>query len=75
MICQTFNQIYLVGGKDLSELKAQTLFESLTVIKDPRVERTRLHSLRDILVIAICAMICGAEDWAAMEEFGEAKQE
>jgi predicted transposase YbfD/YdcC len=59
----------------LSQLKAQTLFESLTVIKDPRVERTKLHSLIDILVIAICAMICGAEDWEDMAEFGEAKQE
>ncbi len=59
----------------MSQLKAQTLFESLTVIKDPRVERTKLHSLIDILVIAICAMICGAEDWEDMAEFGEAKQE
>ncbi len=59
----------------MSELKAQTLFESLTVIKDPRVERTRLHSLIDILVIAMCAMICGAEDWEDMAEFGLAKQE
>ncbi len=59
----------------MSELKAQTLFESLTIIKDPRVERTRLHSLIDILVIAMCAMICGAEDWEDMAEFGLAKQE
>jgi predicted transposase YbfD/YdcC len=59
----------------LSQLKAQTLFESLTLIKDPRVERTKLHSLVDILVIAICAMICGAEDWEDMAEFGLAKQE
>jgi predicted transposase YbfD/YdcC len=59
----------------LSQLKAQTLFESLTVIKDPRVERTKLHSLIDILVIAICAMICGAEDWEDMADFGLAKQE
>ena len=59
----------------MSQLKAQTLFESLTFIKDPRVERTKLHSLIDILVIAICAMICGAEDWEDMAEFGEAKQD
>ncbi len=59
----------------MSQLKAQTLFESLMVIKDPRVERTKLHSLIDILVIAICAMICGAEDWEDMAEFGLAKQE
>ncbi|MCA1624042.1 MAG: ISAs1 family transposase [Acidobacteria bacterium] len=59
----------------MSELKVQPLFESLTIIKDPRIERTKLHSLIDILVIAICAMICGAEDWEDIAEFGEAKRE
>lgn len=38
-----------------------TLVECLSDLPDPRVERTRLHSLMDILVIAICAVLCGAE--------------
>jgi len=59
----------------LSQLKAQTLFESLTIIKDPRVERTKLHSLIDILVIAVCATVCGADNWEDIAEFGEAKRE
>jgi predicted transposase YbfD/YdcC len=39
-------------------------------LKDPRVERTREHKLIDILVIAICAIICGANDWEAVAEYG-----
>ena len=41
---------------------------------DPRRENRR-HLLLDIIVIAICAVICGANDWSAIEEFGIAKQE
>ena len=39
-------------------------------LKDPRVERTKEHNLLDILVIAICAVICGANDWEAVAEYG-----
>ena len=39
-------------------------------LKDPRVERTREHKLIDILVIALCAIICGANDWEAVAEYG-----
>ena len=43
------------------------------LLKDPRVERTKRHSLLDIIVIAICAAICGADDWVSVERFGNAK--
>ena len=59
----------------LKELKTKTLFESVGEIKDPRVERKKLHSLKDILVIAVCATIGGADGWEEIEEFGKAKQE
>ena len=44
-------------------------------LTDPRVERTKLHKLLDILVIAICAVIAGADNWEDVEEYGKAKQE
>jgi len=47
-------------------------FSSLT---DPRVERTREHHLDDILFIAIASIICGAEGWNDMEEFGKSKKD
>lgn len=49
------------------------LITHLEKITDPRREITKRHKLIDILVIAICATICGAEAWTEMEEFGEAK--
>lgn len=42
-------------------------------IEDPRVERTRRHDLLDIIVMAICAVICGADDWVDVEAWGNAK--
>ena len=59
----------------MSKLKAETLFESLRKVDDPRREHQKFHSLFDILVISICATICAAEHWTEIQEFGEAKQE
>lgn len=44
-------------------------------LDDPRIDRTRLHKLSDIVVIAICAVICGADSWVDVETFGNAKYE
>ena len=57
----------------MKQLKAKPLFERIDEIKDPRIERKKLH-LKNILVIAVCA-ICGADNWEDIAEFGEAKRE
>jgi predicted transposase YbfD/YdcC len=49
--------------------------EHFSDIEDPRIDRTKLHKLIDILVIAICAVIVGADNWEDVEEFGEARLE
>jgi len=51
------------------------LLDYFSEITDPRVDRTKLHKLEDILAIAICATICGAEGWYEMAFFGQCKQE
>jgi predicted transposase YbfD/YdcC len=43
-------------------------------LRDPRVERTKEHKLLDIIIIAICGTICGADGWVAIEQFGKAKE-
>jgi predicted transposase YbfD/YdcC len=44
-------------------------------LPDPRREtRNKLHRLTDLLVIATCAVIGGAESWEAIAEFGRAKE-
>jgi predicted transposase YbfD/YdcC len=50
-----------------------SLVAHFAVIVDPRIERTRDHKLVDILVIAICTLLCGGETFYDMEEFGLAK--
>jgi predicted transposase YbfD/YdcC len=42
-------------------------------IEDPRVERTRRYEVLDIIVIAVCAVICGADDWVDVVAWGQAK--
>jgi hypothetical protein len=51
------------------------LVEHFAEIDDPRIERTKRHKLTDILTIAILAVICGAEGWVGMENFGKAKHQ
>ena len=50
------------------------LLSILRELPDPRVERTKLHKFEDLLLIAICALLCGAESFEDMELFGDAKE-
>lgn len=50
------------------------LTEHFGDLPDPRIDRTKRHKLIDIVVIAICAVICGADDWVEVAMFGEAKE-
>ena len=45
-------------------------FAALT---DPRADRGQGHLLVDIVTIALCAVLCGADGWVAVETFGRAK--
>jgi hypothetical protein len=52
----------------------QSLVTHFGDIQDPRVERTKKHQLKDILVIAILAIIAGAQGWEDIENYGISKQ-
>ena len=54
-----------------SPTSIEVCFERLS---DPRVERTRAHRLSDLITLALCAIVCGANDWVAVETFGHAKE-
>lgn len=43
-------------------------------LEDPRLDRQKLHQLLDIIAIAICAVICGAETWVDIANFGKARE-
>ena len=50
-----------------------TLIDHFNNLTDPRIDRTKEHKLIDIVVIAICAVICGADGWVGMETYGKSK--
>jgi hypothetical protein len=52
-----------------------SIFEHFSNLTDPRIDRTKQHKLLDIVGLSICGVICGAEGWPEIEEFGHAKQE
>ena len=52
----------------------QTIADYFVAMEDPRIDRTKQHKLIDIITIAICAVICGADTWVAIETYGKAKK-
>jgi predicted transposase YbfD/YdcC len=51
------------------------LLDHVATVPDPRIARHRWHKLSDILVIAVCAVLCGAESYPAIEDFGQEREE
>ncbi len=43
-------------------------------LPDPRVDRARRHGLLDVVTIALCAVLCGADYWVDVDRFGRAKE-
>jgi len=57
----------------MDPLAAARLRSHVAALPDPRVERAKRHDLLDIVAIALCAVICGADTWVDVEAFGTAK--
>ena len=58
----------------MGRLPASSFQDSFATLTDPRCPDApnSRHSLRDMLLIAVCAVICGAEGWEDIEEYGTA---
>jgi hypothetical protein len=52
-----------------------SFLEHFANLKDPRIERSKEHLLKDIIAIAILAVLSGADGWVAREAYGNAKYE
>ncbi len=57
----------------MREGKGGQVMQCFGVLEDPRIDRCNRHQLLDI--IAICAVICGADSWVYVEMFGKNKEE
>jgi len=47
-----------------------TILECFSELTDPRLNRKKRHLLEDIVVLAICGILSGADDWVSIEAFG-----
>ena len=52
-----------------------SLTEHFGSLVDPRIDRTKRHNLMDIVTIALCGVIAGADSWVDVEAFGRRKAE
>ena len=59
----------------MEETQAPSITSFFSVLEDPRSDHTRRHKLIDIMTIAICGVICGADNWVELEQFGKSKEE
>jgi predicted transposase YbfD/YdcC len=57
------------------QIQPKSLAFHFSTLPDPRREHLREHSLIDILLISVCAMLCGAEGFVDFEQFGHARLE
>ena len=59
----------------MTEKPTQSIIQHFSSIEDPRVNRQKKHKRQDIFFISLCAVICGADNWVAIEAFGVAKEQ
>jgi len=57
----------------MKRVPVDTIYAYFGSVPDPRLDRTKRYSLKDIIVVAVCAVICGADGWVGVEEFGKSK--
>lgn len=50
-------------------------FVDSVVIIDPRIERCKIHMAESIVFLSLAAVLCGAQSWNAIEDFGVAKED
>jgi predicted transposase YbfD/YdcC len=58
----------------MSQSRSASLLAPFAPLTDPRMDRTKRHQLLDIIFIALCAVVSGANDCVAMAKFGQSKR-
>jgi len=57
----------------MKEIDGEGFLDYFGDLEDPRLDRKKLHSVSEILLVTLLAVICGAEGWQDIEDFGKAK--
>lgn len=58
----------------MNQFPEGSLLAHFSDLPDPRIERTKKHKLIDLIAIAICGVVCGADNWVEIAYFGEVKE-
>lgn len=53
----------------------RSITDHFSSLSDPRIHLKIRHQLIDVIVITLCAVICGADDWVEIAHFGRAKEQ
>jgi predicted transposase YbfD/YdcC len=64
-----------MGWQKLGMPDSNSLSSYFRQLEDPRIDRGKMHSLHDLLIISLCALLCGAESFVDMADFGRAQHE
>ena len=57
------------------EKSVGNFLDNFSTLEDPRSERNQLHSVDEIFLLTFCAVICGADGWQDVEDYGKSKLE
>jgi predicted transposase YbfD/YdcC len=68
---EIFDQVWRVRDK---EEQAGALRRALGKVRDPRIDRTKLHPLLNVLVMALCGALAGANGWDELAAFARARR-
>jgi len=52
----------------------ESLLARLADLPDPRSGPAIRHQFLDIIAIAVCAVLCGADSWVEVAQYGRAKE-
>lgn len=72
---EAMKKIVVETSRSTLQEAPKSLLDHISVIADPRIEKKCRHKLVDIVAIAICAILSGADDWNSIEGFGKIKQD
>ena len=59
----------------MQEPVTAAITEHFALLKDPGIQLKTVYKLIDIIIITICAVICGADDWTEVVDYAKAKKD
>jgi len=59
----------------MEKTECTSIIEHFSLLSDPRVLRKTRHQLIDIVIITICAVFAGADDWVEIANYARAKED